>query len=139
MAAEVAFALAGARLAISDDSGSEAMRFPETGGGLRGTDRLAAQPGMPGSERNRGRALIVQKLDPRPSDVAPLRRNGHVWVLGLLLLPACQGCSVDVAPVAIERSAAPDPRIVAAAWANALLEGSPEALLEWMRPVAAEP
>lgn len=63
-----------------------------------------------------------------------MRNHRPAWFLVLSLLTACLGESVHGVPVAIERPAAPDPRITAAAWVRALREGTPDEALESLRP-----
>jgi hypothetical protein len=76
----------------------------------------------------------VRKLGARRTDSVCMRQHALPWILTLGLLAGCQGRSVNVESTAADRPSAADPRVVAAAWAHAVLEGPPAASLEWVRP-----
>jgi hypothetical protein len=56
------------------------------------------------------------------------------WILVLFLLAGCRGESLRAASIENGGPAASDPRSAAAAWAQALRQGSPGASFAWLRP-----
>lgn len=77
---------------------------------------------------------IVRKLGGCHADAVCMRRHVKLSIFTLCLLSACHGGSVNVESAAADGPSAPDPRVVAAAWSHALLQGPLPASLEWVRP-----